>query len=142
MKYKYLDEQIKDYLINHIKQSIINDVGGAFPGWSSQLQNKGVASGFFAVPRMLFPEIDGLGSYITGNPKSTGLNIKTYLAEVLSKVNPKYKVYASFIVFIYRHGLLHQHDPKRFKYKNKEIGWELLMDKISPEQMAAWAQIL
>ncbi|MDO8497422.1 MAG: hypothetical protein Q7S61_02650 [bacterium] len=124
MKHTWNDDQIRDYLINHIKKSIIDDVGGALIGWSSQMHNKKYIAGSFAVPRMLFPEIDGLGSYITGNPKSTGSNIKTYISNILGESNHKYKEFAGFIVFIFRHGLLHQHQPKEFTHNNKQIGWE------------------
>lgn len=122
MKDKYSDQQIKSYLINHIKQSIINDVGGALAGWSSQIHEKGHIAGFYAVPRMLFPEIDGLGSFITGNPRSTGQNIKTYLSDIMGAKKPRYKEVAAFMVLVYRHGLLHQHAPKWFSYKKKVLG--------------------
>ncbi|MDA2936574.1 hypothetical protein MYX06_05135, partial [Patescibacteria group bacterium AH-259-L05] len=123
-KQNYSDEQIKDYLVNHIKQSIENDVGIAIKGYMKSFFDNGPHAGFFAVPRMLFPEIDGLGSYITGKPLYTGLNIKIYLSEVMSKIDVRYKDYAGFIVLIYRNGLLHQHSPKKFKFKRKEISWQ------------------
>jgi len=138
MKNKYTDDQIKNYLINHIKQSIINDVGGAFIGWSSQMHQKKHIAGFYAVPRMLFPEIDGLGSYITGNPRSTGLNIKTYLSEVMGINKPRYKKVAAFMVFVYRHGLLHQHEPKWFSYKKKVIGLQFTIgNQNNPREVQA-----
>jgi len=80
-------------------------------------------TGFFAIPRLLFPEIDGLGSFITGESRATTENITTYLKLVLSKIDPRYAKYAVFITLVYRHGLLHQHFPKNFKYKKKDIGW-------------------
>ncbi|HCE31013.1 MAG: hypothetical protein UT54_C0003G0013 [Candidatus Daviesbacteria bacterium GW2011_GWB1_39_5] len=137
LKNKYTDDQIKSYLINRIKQSIINDVGGAFEGWSSQIDQTGGA-GFYAIPRMLFPEIDGLGSYITGNPHSTGLNIKTYLSEVMGIKRSRYKEVAAFMVFVYRHGLLHQHEPKCFSYKKKVIGLQFTIgNQNNPQEVQA-----
>lgn len=103
--------------INGIRQSISDDVGSILSSYSSK------AHGFFAVPRLLFPEIDGLGSYLTGQPKETVLNITTYFKLVLSQLDSRYRKYAVFITLIYRHGLLHQHTPKEFEYKHKDIGW-------------------
>lgn len=99
MKKRYTDDQIKNFLINHIKQSIVNDVGGALHGWSNQIHEKGYIAGFYAVPRMIFPEIDGLGSYITGEPRSTGLNIKIYLSDIMGSRNPRYKEVAALYDF-------------------------------------------
>lgn len=138
MKNKLTDDQIRNYLINHIKQSIINDVGGALIGWSSQIHQKGMTAGFYAVPRMIFPEIDGLGSFITGNPHSTGLNIKTYLADVMGAKNPHYKKMAAFMVFVYRHGLLHQHEPKWFSYKKRVFGLQFTIgNQNNPREIQA-----
>ncbi len=138
LKNKSTDIQIRNYLINHIKQSIINDVGGAMLGWSSQIHQNGMIAGFYAVPRMIFPEIDGLGSFITGNPHSTGLNIKTYLSEIMGAKNPKYKRVAAFMVFVYRHGLLHQHEPKWFSYRKKVIGLQFTIgNQNNPREVQA-----
>ncbi len=137
-KTKLTDNQIRNYLVNHIKQSIINDVGGALTGWSSQIHQNGMIAGFYAVPRMIFPEIDGLGSYITGNPHATGLNIKTYLSEVMGAKKPQYKKVAAFMVFVYRHGLLHQHEPKWFSYRRKVIGLQFTIgNQNNPREVQA-----
>lgn len=119
---KLNDREIKNY-INEIKQSIINDCGTALEAYWEKFSKDKISAGFFAIPRLLFPEVDGLGSYITGQPMCTGLNIKTYLEKVMSQIDPCYLPFSSFIAFIYRNGLLHQHQPKRFRYKGKELGW-------------------
>lgn len=112
----YTNEDIRKHL-DLIKQSIKDDVGSVLSVYSGKM------SGFFAVPRLLFPEIDGLGSFITGKPGQTVENIITYLKLVLSQIDPRYAKYAVFITFVYRHGLLHQHTPKIFEYRKKDIGW-------------------
>lgn len=109
--------------MNHVKESIENDVGIAIRAyWNAFSKNK-IGAGFFAIPRMLFPEIDGLGAFLTGKPYSTGLNIKIYLTKIMGQLDIRYEQYAGFIAVIYRHGLLHQHTPKRFKSKNREFEW-------------------
>ena len=74
---------------------------------------------------MLFPEIDGLGAYLTGNntDRGTAKNIVAYFRDVMSRIDSRYEEYAVFITFIFRHGLLHQHDPKKFKCGKREFGW-------------------
>ena len=113
---------IISYLENEIKTSIKNDVGTALESYSLKWLNESEGVGFFAIPRMLFPEIDCLGSYLTGST-STVVNIKSYLSMIMSKIDSRYAQYASFIAIVYRNGLIHQHIPKCFKYKNKRIGW-------------------
>jgi hypothetical protein len=112
----YTDYEIRKYLTN-IKESITKDVGTVLSVYSENL------TGFFAIPRLLFPEIDGLGSLITGKPGATVENIISYFKLILSEIDPRYAKYAVFITFVYRHGLLHQHTPKVFEYKKKDIGW-------------------
>ena len=120
---KLSDDDIKNYLLNDIKQSIINDCGTALEAYWEKFSKDKISAGFFAIPRLLFPEIDGLGSYITGKPMCTGLNIKTYLETIMCQIDIRYSSFSSFIAFIYRNGHLHQHQPKRFKYRGKELGW-------------------
>jgi len=124
---QWTDDQIKDYLINHIQQSIKNDVGIAIDAyWKDWSNNKEQAGkGFFAIPRLLFPEIDGLGSYSTGkNKNNTFKNITFYFKNVMSKIDDRYAKFSSFITLIYRHGLLHQHTPKRIiNNQGVEFGW-------------------
>lgn len=120
--------KIENYIKNEIQQSIKNDVGTSLNAYWEEFykNNKGV--GYFAVPRMIFPELDGLGSFITGETKNTVLNIKTYMQEVMSLVDSRYADFATFIPLIFRHGLLHQHSPKRFKHKNADIGWRFVIN--------------
>ncbi len=121
----YSNKFIKEYLHNDIQKSIENDVKTAIKGYSELWIKETREAGFFAIPRLLFPEIDGLGSYITGNSNTTTINIKSYLSMVMSQIDDNYKKYAGFITIIFRHGLLHQHAPKKFRYNGKTIGWAI-----------------
>lgn len=120
--------KIENYIKNEIQQSIKNDVGTSINAFWEEFSKNKKGVGFFAVPRMIFPELDCLGSYITGNPKSTTLNITTYFQKVMSLVDSRYSEYAVFIALIFRHGLLHQHSPKRFKRKKTDIGWQFIIN--------------
>jgi len=116
-KKTFTNDEIKLYLEN-IKTSIENDVGKILSTYSANM------CGFFAIPRLLFPEIDGMGSFLTGEPGNATKNIIIYFKSVLSQQDSRYETYAVFITYVYRHGLLHQHNPKVFEYKKKYIGWE------------------
>lgn len=117
---KFTKNQFVDWLSHEVKKSIRDDVGSALKAFYKS------GSGFFAVPRMLFPEIDGLGALLRGNKTDYGTaeNIVFYLREVMSKIDKRYAEYAVFITYIFRHGLLHQHSPKKFKYGKGNYGWE------------------
>lgn len=114
----FTDKQIKKHL-DRIKESLENEVKNVLSVYSGKM------AGFFAIQRLLFPEIDGLGSFITGKPSSTTENIVTYFRLAMSEINPDYAKYAVFLTVVFRHGLLHQHDPKVFEYKYNDIGWKL-----------------
>jgi len=45
----------------------------------------------------------------------------------MSKIDDKYSVYAKFISKIYRHGLLHQHEPKNCKYQGRDAAWSFVV---------------
>jgi len=121
------DDRYIDDLFSNIKNSIINDVGLAIKAYCSEHHNGNITSGFFAIPRLLLPEIDGMGAYITGNATSTASNIESYLQEIMSKIDTRYSLYSKFISKIYRHGLLHQHEPKNCKYKSRDAGWSFMV---------------
>lgn len=121
------DDGYIDDLFSNIKNSIINDVGLAINAYCSEHHHGNITSGFFAIPRLLLPEIDGMGAYITGNAGSTASNIENYLQKVMSKIDTRYSLYSKFISKIYRHGLLHQHEPKNCKYQGRDAGWSFMV---------------
>lgn len=41
----------------------------------------------------------------------------------MAQIDSRYADYAAYIALIYRHGLLHQHNPKQFRYRNIKIDW-------------------
>lgn len=121
------DNQYIENFFNNIKNSIVNDVGLAIKAYCSEHHNGNITSGFFAVPRLLLPEIDGMGAYITGNANSTASNIENYLEKIMSKIDNRYSLYSKFISKIYRHGLLHQHEPKNCKYQGRDAAWSFMV---------------
>ena len=121
------DEAYTNSLFDNIKTSIVNDVGLAINAYCAEHHKGNITSGFFAIPRMLLPEVDGMGAYITGNANSTSSNIEAYLEKILSKIDKRYSLYSKFVSRIYRHGLLHQHEPKNCKYKGRDAAWSFIV---------------
>lgn len=121
------DDSYIDDLFGSIKTSVVNDVGVALRGYCNEHKEGRITSGFFAVPRMLFPEIDGMGAYITGDARNTSGNIEKYLCEVMSRIDDRYSRYAKFMSTVYRHGLLHQHEPKNCMIDGRTGGWSFVI---------------
>ncbi len=120
----------KEDIINHleeIKKSLEDDVGNAVKWYAEYfLKNKeGKGIGLFAIPRIIFPEIDNLGCYLSGNINNTAKNAVNFIRKYFGKINPEYKDIGGFIYLVYRHGLMHQHTPKLVSYKKKILGWAI-----------------
>lgn len=120
----YTKENIIRHLVN-IKKSLQNDIGPVIDLYMNHFFQTNEGIGLFAIPRMLFPEIDNLGSYYTGEINNTAKNAISFIKTYFSKVNPEYLSKGAFIYLVYRHGLMHQHAPKFVSYRKKNIGWAI-----------------
>lgn len=112
-------------LLNEIKTSLERDVGLVTRQYLDYYNDTGTGVGFFAIPRLIFPEIDNLGCYLAGTTENTGANAIAFMKKYFSITNPEYASKSSFIYIIYRHGLMHQHTPKILSYRGKNIGWQI-----------------
>ncbi|MFA6466620.1 MAG: hypothetical protein WCV71_02050 [Patescibacteria group bacterium] len=106
-------------LMNEIKQSLHDDILTALDIYSK------TGTGFFAIPRLIFPEIDNLGAYMAGTTKNSPKNAIAFIKKYYAIINPEYTKKGALIYFIYRHGLMHQHVPKFVSYRKKNIGWQI-----------------
>ena len=118
--YKEIDEQV--HLIRIFVQGDFVHALEAFHK-ASKISND--FSGFYSLLRILFPVIDHVAQLVTGSTDSTTFSLKKYFSDYLSKVNPKYEEYSEVFVVIFRHGLLHQLQPKIANYQNIILEWEL-----------------
>lgn len=122
------DIYTKGNIIKHleaIKKSLQNDVEPVIDLYMKHFFKTNEGIGFFAIPRMLFPEIDNLGSYYAGEINNTAKNATSFIKAYFSKVSLEYMNKGAFIYLVYRHGLMHQHSPKLISYKKKNIGWAI-----------------
>lgn len=122
---------IENYLINDIKESFKIEIETAIQAYFIINSTGKRGGGFYSIPRLIFPEIDNLGSFLTGTPKSTGENITRYLKEIVSKTDIRYKTFAGFLTVIFRHGLLHQHSTKYFINEDKYISSQITIGSVN-----------
>lgn len=112
--------------LEKIRTSVINDVGTALEIYFKHASDTGEGIGFWAIPRMLFPEIDGLGSFYAGDtePKNNSKNAVAFMREYFGRINPRYKEISGFIYHVYRNSLIHSHYPKNVVLTDdKKIFW-------------------
>ncbi len=119
--------EIISYIEDHIKRSLQNDVAPVLKLYRKHFDRTREGIGFFSIPRMLFPEIDGLGSFLAGTTSNTSKHAVYYMREYLGRVNPRYREVSGFIYHVYRHGLMHQHVPKLVANKGGTLGWVISM---------------
>lgn len=127
MKEKIMTKENIIEALEEIKKSIKNDVDPIIDLYLDHYFKTNEEIGLFAVPRLLFPEIDNMGSYFTGKTSGSDSpeNAIMFMKEYFTRVNSEYKTKSAFIYIIYRHGLMHQHVPKFMSYKKKNIGWAI-----------------
>ncbi|MCX6791496.1 MAG: hypothetical protein NT149_00470 [Candidatus Gottesmanbacteria bacterium] len=79
--------------------------------------------GFWTLPRMIFPEIDGLARLRYGrvNDEGSTKDSVRFMEEYFSR--PEYKKISGFLWYIFRLGLLHSHYPKEINILGKNRGW-------------------
>lgn len=125
------------FLLTEILTSSENDIKPVLGLYCSHNLNKEPKIGFFAVPRLIFPEIDGLGCYYAGKIDGTSKNAINFIKEYFGRVNSIYKNRGSFLYFVYRHGLMHQHIPKTIIMDGKVFGWGISIssDEVSTNCM-------
>jgi hypothetical protein len=77
----------------------------------------------FTISREVTSYIDHLGELYIGTT-AVGNRFKKYLIEVLSKIDPNYRVRAGEIYEMYRCGTVHEFDPKELKNsKGQTLSW-------------------
>lgn len=112
-------------LITEIEESIQKDVGSAVGLYIKHFIDTKEGIGFFAIPRLIFPEIDAFGGYFSGTIKNTPEYAIMFMKEYFVRINTEYKRKSAFVYVIYRHGLMHQHTPKFMSYRKKNVGWAI-----------------
>jgi hypothetical protein len=118
-------EQIIDYLDNHIIKSLKNDVESAIYTYTNHFLETGEGIGNFAIPRLIFPEIDNMGCLLSGTTTNTSADAIIFMKKYFSLVSEDYNDKSAFLYIMYRHGLIHQHFPKFFSVDGNNFGWSV-----------------
>lgn len=118
-------------IITGIKNSITNEMKLIFDAYKNQNHSVENNSSLWIVPRLLFPEIDGLGRLRYGDVRSSGDSRcpAQFMREYFPK--PEYREISGFIYNVYRHGLIHSHWPKRMIIDNKIREWVIILSNDS-----------
>lgn len=121
-------------ILKEIRESVKRDVIPVLNAYRNQENwiDKN-APGFWTIPRMIFPEIDGLARLRYGRIINSGSSADAvkFIRGYFTK--SEYKQIGGFIYNVYRHGLLHSHFPKEMIICGKNRGWGVVIG-INSEQ--------
>jgi hypothetical protein len=109
-------ESIIAHLIG-IVESIEADL--MLPLRAHERENRG---GFLSISRQVFCYVDYLGALADSGENSTK-NAVNYMKKYFTRANPAYKNKCSLIYSMWRHGTVHEYDPKI--YASEAIGFRL-----------------
>jgi hypothetical protein len=89
-----------------------------------KMHEKEKQGGFFSISRQVFCYVDYLGA-LSSNGKNTSQNAITYMEKYFTKVNPNYIGKCDLMYSMWRHGTVHEYDPKVYESgsKNLRLGW-------------------
>jgi hypothetical protein len=94
----------------------------------------GGIGGFHSVPREVFCYIDYISAIRYGANSSA--NAIQFIEKYLGTTNPRYKHYGKLLYEMWRHGTVHEFDPKRLKHSNGKysVGWQTNNDSGKEER--------
>jgi len=80
--------------------------------------------GFFSISRQVFCYVDYLGA-LASNGKNTSDNAIAYMEKYFTQANPKYSGKCDLMYSMWRHGTVHEYDPKVYESAPKyfRLGW-------------------
>lgn len=127
MKRLLSKEEIKNILVL-IKDSITYEIEPIFDAYCTDKLEKlvdGHNPRSLIVPRLLFPEIEGLGNLRYGNTYNT--DNSEYAVRFMRDYFPRqeYKKISGFIFNCWTRGLIRSHWSKGMSINNKNIGWQI-----------------
>ena len=96
------------YLENNLRTSIVNDV--KIIALYHSRRYRGIDAGFFSIPRQVFCYIDYLG-FIGFGEKSSTRRAESFIKKYFP---PNYHPFAELLYSMWRHGTVHQYEPKSY----------------------------
>lgn len=111
-----MKKSVVKYLKTDIKVSIENDVKKIV-----RYHERIKVGGYHSIPRLVFCYVDYLGSLVYGPDKPTVHAIQ-YIENYFEK---EYKNKSALLFIMWRHGTVHEYDPKvlKLKFGKLKLGW-------------------
>lgn len=84
--------------------------------------------GFFGAPRQILCMIDFLGAAYSGKYKNTARGAVKFIKNIMGSnaIDPNYKINGELMYKMYRHGLIHLFQPKKFILEDKtKVEWSI-----------------
>lgn len=96
--------------------------------------HEGGIGGFHSVPREVFCYLDYISAIRYGENSTT--NAIRFIEKYLGNKNIRYKHYGKLLYEMWRHGTVHEFDPKRLKHSSKKysVGWQTNNDSGKEER--------
>jgi hypothetical protein len=118
------------FLETKLLQTIENDIVAALV-----LHEERQLGGFYRIPRQVFCYVDYLGALCKGPPAATE-KAMFFMDTYLATIDRRYKKFDRLIYEIWRHGTVHEFDPKRLEHTGKKytIGTLANNDSTAPER--------
>ncbi len=104
---------VVDYLEKDLVAAINNDLIAVLKF------HEGGIGGFHSIPREVFCYIDYISVLRYGLPNSSTTAIR-FIEKYLGSTNIRYKHYGKLFWEMWRHGTVHEFDPKRLKHSSKK----------------------
>jgi len=97
--------------------------------------HEGTNGGFHSVPREVFCYIDYISVLRYGLPNSSTKAIR-FIEKYLGSMNGRYKHFGKLLYEMWRHGTVHEFDPKALRHSSKKysIGWQTNNDSGKEER--------
>ncbi len=96
--------------------------------------HKGGVGGFHSIPREVFCYIDYISAIRYGSNSTT--NAIRFIEDYMGKSNTRYRYFGRLLYEMWRHGTVHEFDPKRLRHSNNRysIGWQTNNDSAKRER--------
>jgi hypothetical protein len=118
----------KRYLKDDLREQLTREIPPAVNAYLEEYRNTNVGVGFYAVARMIFPEITFLGCLYKGSDEA--INAVGFLEKYAGSFDRRYQSLAAPVYVMYRHGLTHTAMPKIIERDDGQcIGWRLTLNE-------------
>lgn len=97
---------------------------GSVPGPTATLETLLSNNGYFEIPHLIMTYTDFLSGLYSGKgPQSKNSDVRCFFR---SYYPSKYHIPSAWLIYQYRHGLVHQYAPKKIRINDNEtVGWSI-----------------